>query len=554
MATYKTQILSACLTTVLFSGTTLAIAAMGKREPMRLPQNFSNQIEPGAPWHSYSNAGFEAIAVGNYKHAEALFNEGLKQKGYDAKGQAVLLTGLGEALLWQDNVSKAASALNKAYSIGQRQFGEESADIAETLEALSWLYQAQGKVDKAEDASEQAVAIRKKILPGSYKLAESLEHRGQLAEDKGLYEDAQSLYKEALDIRLATTGPESIATANTLEKLATVLQKRGQLDNAQTVFNHVLKIKQAPQDPLRQYATMRTDSRVIFRFLPGAPNCTSNFVDNNMAEQITGNNITVQARLVKAPGKSTTLAEITIYNDSNRKIHVLPQAPTLIVLSPKVRLARVVDSEKLAEKIEKKGESKAKWIRFWGENATTSITSTIYGNGFPPYGYMNPNFGYNGLVYGNRNNGLVYGNHNNGFVYGNRNNGLVYGNRNNGFNNGNRYYNNNQYYNRNPYYNPYATGYGYNNYPETVVTNVPDYQARARAIAKANQATSTAQNQARALRQKQLADSILNPRASISGALMYDEKQIDEGILRVPVGNAIFEFIFDKNASAGAAS
>ena len=75
---------------------------------------------------------------------------------------------------------------------------------------------------------------------------------------------------------------------------------------------------------------------------------------------------------------------------------------------------------------------------------------------------------------------------------------------------------------------------------------VPDWEARARAEAKAKAATEKANHSAQLLRNQKLLATTLPPGQMVQGTLQFDASKAQQSILRIPVGNAIFEFPIER--------
>jgi hypothetical protein len=176
--------------------------------------------------------------------------------------------------------------------------------------------------------------------------------------------------------------------------------------------------------------------------------------------------------------------DLSIKNDSNSTIQLLPRPAIFYTLLPKTRLARQLDPSELASKIEKKGEKKAKWIRFMGANATQTVSSTMIGNGgfygFPP----------------------VYSS-NGTFPIVNRSGDMT-----------------------------------------TVTTQVPDYAAQERALAKAAAVADQARSSAEEVRREAIGPTSIAPSDSVNGSLYFDVVKVQKASLQIPIGNALFEFTF----------
>lgn len=466
-----------------------------------------SDLDSGAPSMSGPNAGTtgggsaaesdNAIDVGDYARAESLAADRLKRV-QGGVAEIALRLSLIEAKMWQgkfQNLQKdlkfVSSLLNKA------------ADVSPNLTARywddqSWMTQIQGDSVKAEVQAREAINYWKKAEQTDVSfLCGGIDHLAQLLEERGALDEATRWYQESLALHAKSQGPLSIACANAMEKIAAIAFRNGNQALSQKMYAEALSIKEGTRAVFQQFAPQRAQDAVFYRFLAGAPNVSRETADGVTRERITANGVTVEAALLTkgADVLKNCKAMVRITNNGDAPVSVLPQGADLIILKPKIQLAKQVQGETLAQSIEKKGESKAKWIRFWGSQATTTSTTNILGNGpgfFPYGGYMSPNFGYGGPI--------GYG--------------------------GNSWYNN-------------SGGM------TTMVTSVPDFQARERAYQRAQAVSDQSQRQAADVRDSELGPTTLNPMGRIVGCLFYDQNNFDEATLRIPIGKAVFEFRFD---------
>jgi len=221
---------------------------------------------------------------------------------------------------------------------------------------------------------------------------------------------------------------------------------------------------------------------VDFKFNEGAPNCQRGSYQGTQQEIINTNGITVGASMQPVESTKSTQVNIVVRNDSNQQIQFLPISPTLWVTSPKIGLTMQVDPTKLANTIQKKGDRKAAWIRFWGENATTTLTSTMIGNGgfYPPF-----------------------------------------------------------------YGGGYPGGYWNRSGNMTIMnTQVPNYAAQAAALQRAADVSNLAQQNANTIKTSGLGPTTIAPGQTIAGALFFDAPKISAATLRIPIGNGAFKFDF----------
>lgn len=440
-----------------------------------------------------------AINVGDYARAEALAADRLRTVSGGVAEIAVRLS-LIEARMWQGKFQTLPKELKTVGSLLSRTPGVSDNLTARYYDDLSWMTQIGGDPVKAEQIARDAVAYWKKdSQPDITFLCGGLDHLAHLLEDKGAFEESMRVYQEILALQTKQHGARSVACANQLERMAALAYRQGNQADSQKWYAEALSIKEETLSVFKPFAPQKAEDAVFYRFLPGAPNVSRETADGVTRERITANNVTVEAALLlkAADTVKNSKAEVRITNGGNWNIKVLPQGADLIVLKPRIVLAKQVQGESLAQTIEKKGNSKAKWIRFWGSQATATSTTNILGNGggYMPYygmGYMPANFGYGGP--------MGYG--------------------------GNSWY---------------SGGSGMT----TMVTNVPDFEARERAYQRAQAVSDQTQKQAADVRESELGPSTLAVGNSVEGCLYYDESKFDEAVLRIPIGKAVFEFRFD---------
>ena len=438
-----------------------------------------------------------AIDVGDYARAEAVATERLRT-AQGGVAEIALRLSLIEAKMWQGKFQTLQKELKTVSGLLNK-----TADVSPNLTARywddqSWMTQIQGDPAKAEAQAREAIANWKKADQTDVTfLCGGIDHLAQLLEDRGAFDEALRWYRESLDLHAKAQGPRSVACANQMERIGALAFRSGDQGLAQRMYADALSIKESTRSVFQPFSPQRAQDAVFYRFLPGAPNVSRETADGVTRERITANGVTVEAALLTkgADVLKNSKAMVRVTNNGDAPVSVLPQGPDLIILKPKIQLAKQVQVETLAQSIEKKGESKAKWIRFWGSQATTTSTTNIIGNGpgfFPYGGYMSPNFGYGGP--------MGYG--------------------------GNSWYNN-------------SGGM------TTMVTSVPDFQARERAYQRAQAVSEQTQRKAADVRDSELGPTTLNPLGRIVGCLFYDQNSFDEAILRIPIGKAVFEFRFD---------
>jgi serine/threonine-protein kinase len=99
-------------------------------------------------------------------------------------------------------------------------------DVAESLDRLAWVRRQRGDLAAAVAPLTEAVALRRRLAPGSPELADSLTELGHLRLQMGDDTAAETLYREVLALRAGLGDRAGLATAE--EGLGNLLAARGQ--------------------------------------------------------------------------------------------------------------------------------------------------------------------------------------------------------------------------------------------------------------------------------------------------------------------------------------
>ncbi len=462
---------------------------------------------------SFDADGDNALNVSDYARAQELFSNRLKNLGA-AKGtftEVGLRTGLFESLVWQGKLSEAAAELKRIHKVLDPLTRSAQASEAEqvnllnarVLDAQSWLEEGSGQRDKAIETLMQAISLLKQEgikETETWRLVTCMGHLASLRAGQGAYGQAASLLQEALDQAKgsSTIAPTNIADIE--EQLGSMLFKMGKAAEAAPHFQRSLAIDNAGNAVLQRYSPKPYWLYPTYRYIEGSPWSDSTLAGGVMRKRIALNTVTVEVSAIRdnsaqAKGKVVRVG-VVVKNRSDRPIEFMGRKPEFMVVTPKVVAATMIEPLQMAQNVEKKADGKAKWVRFWGQDATQTVSSTymnqpMYGYGFG--GFYPPVMSYGGTIPTVMRNGNM----------------------------------------------------------TTVMTQVPDYAAQQRAMEKARAIEDDARAYANEIRTQSLGPGDIAPGAAVNGLLFF---QLDDGakagscIVRIPVGDAEFEFTFDKLA------
>ena len=115
----------------------------------------------------------------------------------------------------------------EALALRKELLGERHPDVASILNNLASLYESQGRYELAEPLHQEALALRKELLGDRHPdVADSLSDLANLYNLQGRYELAEPLYQEALALRKELLGERHPHVASSLNNLAILYESQ----------------------------------------------------------------------------------------------------------------------------------------------------------------------------------------------------------------------------------------------------------------------------------------------------------------------------------------
>jgi len=457
---------------------------------------------------SYQDAAIEnALDTGDYARGQALINQKLAGAKGGSFNEAYLRTTLVEALIWQGQNAAASTEykkLNKMLDGLKADSGYSADDVKElrarALDDQSWIQESLGDMSGAAATADSAVILLKELRAvdrQTWRLVDCLSHSAALKASAGDYQGARRLLEESL---VQAGGSRSISPLNVAdaeESLGSVFYRLGDQKQSFVHFGQAMRIKNGTGALTRRYAPGPYWLSPDYRYIEGSPWSSKNYQNGLERKRIDPGAVSVEATVVrdKNAGKQVVQVIISVVNKTGQSIEFMGRRPSFMVLTPKSSMASLIEPTALAAQIQKKGDGKAKWVRFWGQGATQTMTSNYIGN-MPFYGY-----GYGGayppvMSYGGA------------FPYYSRSGNMT-----------------------------------------TMVTNIPDPIAEARAFQKAQNIEDSARNKAADIRSTSLGPTDIAAGQSLNGSIYFDAAGLAKGsscLVTIPIGDAQFEFHFDN--------
>ena len=197
-------------------------------------------------------------AIGNTYRSLSQFADAAPQlqKALDTR-RTIDVTGdeLGQtmedvgAIKWFQNDLKQAEALfAESLEVRKAKFGEESLEVASSLNYLAAAIDKQESPPRHKDAEElyrRSLAIREKLASATNPdlIARTLNNLGTCVRDQGRFREAEDLFRRAVKIIEDKYGPEHVDVAGGLNNLGFCLYKQDAYAAAEPVFERSVAIK-----------------------------------------------------------------------------------------------------------------------------------------------------------------------------------------------------------------------------------------------------------------------------------------------------------------------
>ena len=156
------------------------------------------------------------------------------------------------ALLYQaqGRYPEAEPLLQRALAIREQALSPTHPSVANSLHNLAGLYDAQGKYAQAEPLLQRALAIQEQVLgPTHPDVAASLNTLAELYRLQGRYPEVEPLLQRALAIREQALSPTHPDVATSLHNLAGLYQAQGRYPEAEPLLQRALAIREQALSP-----------------------------------------------------------------------------------------------------------------------------------------------------------------------------------------------------------------------------------------------------------------------------------------------------------------
>ncbi|PWU18267.1 MAG: serine/threonine protein kinase [Verrucomicrobia bacterium] len=217
------------------------------RQALQLRRNKLGDAHPATAL-SMSHLGRVFLAERKWADADTILREALNDQRRLNPQSADVAFSLNELSVAMNargktNRAEVEQMLREALPLQRTALGQDSPEVATTLEHLQQVLRLEGKWTEAESAGREALALRRKHPDDQLALASSLEIFASIMDAQNRRVEAEPLFREALSIQRTISGNEHPAVARRLTHLAWNLRDQGKLTEAEGLLTEALEMR-----------------------------------------------------------------------------------------------------------------------------------------------------------------------------------------------------------------------------------------------------------------------------------------------------------------------
>ncbi len=211
-------------------------------------------VQSGQPvWSRNYNAGIRSLREGKYQHAEQMFLAGIKEaktSGAPASQLVNTRLALGQLYLYMKRFVDANEIYQITLAKAQAECGKESIETAECYVGLALTSLAFQDKGKARQYAEDAVQILNEIKKTDGQVyGRALHALAKVMVEHGWYQEAEELFGKSKTILQQHPGYKQLLLADVLRDEALFYHKMGARKNATDLYEKSYRIKEAAVVP-----------------------------------------------------------------------------------------------------------------------------------------------------------------------------------------------------------------------------------------------------------------------------------------------------------------
>ncbi|NCR40005.1 MAG: tetratricopeptide repeat protein [Microcystis aeruginosa W13-11] len=220
-------------------------------EALKIRKDKLSLDDPDYFWVGQSSHNLARLEgdFGNYLTAEELFDKALKINKNTQRDDlrfllAISHNDLAKLYRLKANFSEANLNCKKALTINREIFGKDHPYIASNLDNLGDIYKDQSRYQEAETKYLQALELRRNYFRGEYypAIADSYTSLARLYQASRNFEKAKSYYDKALEIQTKLFDDDHTDIASSYNNLAILCQEQKQNEESEKLYKKALDI------------------------------------------------------------------------------------------------------------------------------------------------------------------------------------------------------------------------------------------------------------------------------------------------------------------------
>lgn len=277
-------------------------------------------------WTNNYQAGLKALEHRVYDNAWRRFSRAESESargGFDNARLVQARLGLARVALAQYDVGRAQKLFTQAVQPARRYFGAASSQYVQALAGLAAVNSLNGDLAKADRLAMQALEIcRTTAATDPVETARILELAARLKFALGWSDEAEPLLKEAVSILEKNPGPQNLDLADALTDLGNLHLAQARDSQGQQLLERALTLKESAAR-YDQPSSLR--GTVVFLWHPGAPGVKEIPDDKYPFRVLDLEKIRVATTLVtvgRSSGGRFHAALISITNNDSRRVEM----------------------------------------------------------------------------------------------------------------------------------------------------------------------------------------------------------------------------------------
>ena len=166
--------------------------------------------------------------------------------GDESEDVARTLNNLGQCYYRNEDYNRALECFKGTLRVSKKKLGDNHEKIGDTLNSMGEVYTKLRKFQEAQEHFLGALTVRRKTLGDDHvDTATTLHNLGDVYYMINDYDNAMKSYQEAFRIRYFKLGADDVDTAYTRNNMGVIRLKRGENQEALECFTEALRVRQA---------------------------------------------------------------------------------------------------------------------------------------------------------------------------------------------------------------------------------------------------------------------------------------------------------------------